>query len=906
MISGFPSRYGLNRGARVICVLVLCVAVPAWAETPVAERDVVPYVLTISGGVSLGAYEAGVNWALTKYLKVNKNGSREAERKTVGVPPRLVAVTGASAGSINGLLTSIIWCVDEDRLGGSGKGSGTVASNLYRDIWVEVGLDGLIPGDPARYKGDDGLLSRKPFDGPLGRIRELMGEPIFERGCVIPLGITVTSEASRIVEIAGIKVNNQRHFIPMELSADERGSAAFYAHPVDQLNPNYGNVIYLRPAPRPGPAPVGIRYRTDVDQVINAVLASSAFPVAFGRVELDHCSPPGIDGSRAPDTPNAGFTCAGGYSAQKAIFVDGGVFDNIPLGSAKALAEEQLQNTARRLNYVFMDPDNRRARAQTEKGVVRSATIGGAGGTAETVNYDLMAQAKFLGGAVLTARNYELFKAMTSGDWNSQTFYYADLLSKLITRDIGSDRGDLTVDCGAFFGELIRGETGRVDNRWKGRARHCITRESNSLDYRYQNLPGSADEFQVQRGQLVDRLAAVARKLDKKSLARQIERIKGDKFGDRRILLSSRFFPLTGSYLGAFGAFFDRPFREFDYYVGVYDGMHDIATYTCQFRRSSGSESGSCRTGDVVRVLYEGLRIDSDDNARYLFANIARLEHPDFSDQASPWHWLATIRESNPTRELAALFDVLREKATITDSVLEGPEFDVFIKSLKARGYRSDQSSEYYRNIVESEGEWWALPARRVFDRLYDLEVKAETASGQRSALKRPLKLISDVADHVGNGGAWYSFEQPGRAVAEGIWKYLPYEIGSRVDHDRAVYLSWEPTLNIFGKELFRIKVTPWRGETGRGDSDSFYQLGVMYRWFGQKGRAWDIGAALDFNGSYHARDGYDPRVLGVSANIDIYDKLRITVGAYDFRDHFAEHNVYVNVGLTDIAGWFR
>jgi predicted acylesterase/phospholipase RssA len=903
MNSGFPSRYVLKRGARAVLVLALCPAAPAWAETPMAERDAVPYVLTISGGVSLGAYEAGVNWALTKYLKVNKNPGGNAERKTVGVPPRLVAVTGASAGSINGLLTSIIWCVDEDRLGGSGKGSGTVASNLYRDIWVEVGLDRLLPGSSERYESADGLLSRKPFDDPLGKIRDLMREAIFERGCVIPLGITVTSEASRIVEIAGIKVNNQRHFIPMELRADERGSAAFYARPVDQLNPNYGNVIYLRPATPPGPAPDGVRYRTDVDQVIKAVLASSAFPVAFGRVGLDHCAPPAIDGSRVPETPNAGFRCAGGYSAQKATFVDGGVFDNIPLGSAKALAEEQMQSTARRLNYVFMDPDNRRARARIEKGVVDSATIGGAGDSGQTLSYDLLAQMKFLGGAVLTARNYELFKALTSGDWNSQTFYYADLLYKLMTREIGPDRGDLVVDCGAFFGELIRADAGRVDHQWKEKARHCIARESSSLDYRYQNLPGNADEFQYQRGQLVDHLAAVARKLDKKSLARQIERIKGDKFGDRRILLSSRFFPLTGSYLGAFGAFFDRPFREFDYYVGVYDGMHDIATYTCQFRRSGNSEGGSCRTGDVVRVLYEGFQIDGDENARYLFANIARQEHPDYSDEASSWHWLATIRESSPAQELAALFDVLREKSTFTDSVLEAPDFDVFIKSLKAKGYRSEQSSEYYRNIVESGREWWALPAQRAFDRLYDLEVRAEKPD-HPSTLKRPLKLMSDVANHVGNGGAWYSFEQPGREAAAGMWKYLPYEIGSRIHHDRAVYLSWEPTLHIFGKELLRIKVTPWRGETS-GD-DAFYQLGVMYRWFGQKDRAWDIGTALDFNGSYHSRDGYDPRVLGASAHVDIYDKLRITVGAYDFRDHFAAHNVYLNVGLTDISGWFK
>lgn len=44
-----------------------------------------------------------------------------------------------------------------------------------------------------------------------------------------------------------------------------------------------------------------------------------------------------------------------------------------------------------------------------------------------------------------------------------------------------------------------------------------------------------------------------------------------------RIFASSRASPIMGEMLGSFGAFLGRPFREYDFYSGVYDGVHMIA-----------------------------------------------------------------------------------------------------------------------------------------------------------------------------------------------------------------------------------------------------------------------------------------------------------------------------------------
>jgi len=42
-------------------------------ETGHGVNDTIPFSLAISGGISLGSYESGLNWALVKYLKTRRN-----------------------------------------------------------------------------------------------------------------------------------------------------------------------------------------------------------------------------------------------------------------------------------------------------------------------------------------------------------------------------------------------------------------------------------------------------------------------------------------------------------------------------------------------------------------------------------------------------------------------------------------------------------------------------------------------------------------------------------------------------------------------------------------------------------------------------------------------------------------
>ncbi len=86
-------------------VLALLLGAAPTVESP-DERLDEPYALTISGGVSLGSYEAGLNWTLVRAFRAQAEMSALLDRRR----PHLVAVTGASAGSINALLVAALYC----------------------------------------------------------------------------------------------------------------------------------------------------------------------------------------------------------------------------------------------------------------------------------------------------------------------------------------------------------------------------------------------------------------------------------------------------------------------------------------------------------------------------------------------------------------------------------------------------------------------------------------------------------------------------------------------------------------------------------------------------------------------------------------------------------------------------
>ena len=331
-----------------------------------------PYSLTISGGISLGVYEAGLNWVIIEQLR---NGRLSGDEMT-----RLLSVTGASAGAINTLIASLRYCEVK-------KAPSTVEGNLFNKTWRTIGIEGLMPDDNTEYEKlegyPDGILSRKIFSNVLSLLEEKSNARIYRDNCYLNIGLTVTRHVPED-KVIGLgdeqqRIKVQRFVIPLTLRT-QNGYAVFRNNlNYYKRNKELGYLLLRQDSE-------GI---VPFKHIIRSALASSAFPYAFGRVRLPYCKPEVLNGEKDLSgeagaksvISDDAVLCPKGYEEAIYDFVDGGFFDNVPLGLAVELSEcrsnmhedcireavsekEVLKNEV--VNYIYMEPSKRRKNIDTK------------------------------------------------------------------------------------------------------------------------------------------------------------------------------------------------------------------------------------------------------------------------------------------------------------------------------------------------------------------------------------------------------------------------------------------------------------------------------------------------------------------------------------------------------------
>jgi len=429
----------------VCCAAAVCGAAGALraADLPAPATAQAPqrYSLTVRGGVSLGAYEGGINWALLRVLEGDPGAA-------------LTTVTGASAGNINAFLSAVEWCQNPAR-----SAAESPRDNLFWQAWIPVGIHGLFPrGQPRGYAPGDGLFARGAFAPAEATLRRALDDGTrFPAGCPLTVGVTVTRirPADIVIKSAdaqsgsdGIHIPTQRFVSTFGL---QTGPAGLRFKQLAEHDHEIGEYLTL-------PTKDGSGLVTD-DQVLDIIHASSAFPVAFGPQVIRHCPEDGPGHGRAG--------CGVALDDQ---FIDGGVFDNVPLGLAVSLTGQILApDDAEQVHYVYVDPDHVRSYSKAPSPLPERP---------ETKRVGLSTTFDFISTFVSVSEQYEL---------------------QTVAR------------------YLYKPTDGHLPNG--------------------QKLPPATP------------------------LPR----------------LSSRFHPLMGSYLAHFGAFFAEPFREHDFYVGVYDGLLNAA-----------------------------------------------------------------------------------------------------------------------------------------------------------------------------------------------------------------------------------------------------------------------------------------------------------------------------------------
>ncbi len=279
-----------------------------------SARVPVDFSMVISGGVSLGAYESGYNWAIIKAL------NKMHDTKDFPLNPTLRSVAGASAGSINAFLSAIYWCQRSDN-----DEQNRVEENLFFETWVDLGIDDLlIEGRDSDNKST--LFSRKKLKEKADKIIAHLKKPVFKEECRVPMGFAVTKVTPIIEEFQGIRIKNQSFSVPLDFVVTN-GKVSIRNKKLDNTNTQFYLAI-------PG-------IENDAQKIVKVLFASSAFPGAFQQVKLDYI-----------------------YKGKKGTgyFIDGGAYNNVPLD----LATELAANTR---YFVFMDPSNMRKESprQTSK-----------------------------------------------------------------------------------------------------------------------------------------------------------------------------------------------------------------------------------------------------------------------------------------------------------------------------------------------------------------------------------------------------------------------------------------------------------------------------------------------------------------------------------------------------------
>lgn len=390
------------RDALALLLLVLGPAVARPLEpAPGAEagsRPDDPIALTVSGGVSLGAYEAGLSWGVIRFSAAARAGESPV---SAFFRPRLAAVTGTSAGAVNALLSAALWCARPER-------AGDVDANLLLDAWVDLDFDDLLPRSAEAYGPADGLLAAAPLERIGARIRsELFGPGAagyFRPGCRVPVGIAVTQAEPRQRDIAGLTTSTQRLVIPWRFEVAPGGEVTMHRQPLP-ASALQESVLDLDGIPGPGEAGP---FRPEVVQ--EAVLASAAVPMAFAPRQLCAPAPPERD-SRPDEAPGQDQAARAGRPTPCQDYVDGGVFDNAPMGLAVDLVEAAGGGSVLHpVVFFVVDPELRRLRPPSEGAE-----------PAVPERFTLGRHLRLFGRLLATARSAELSRTILTHGWNRTT-----------------------------------------------------------------------------------------------------------------------------------------------------------------------------------------------------------------------------------------------------------------------------------------------------------------------------------------------------------------------------------------------------------------------------------------------------------------------------------------------------
>ena len=756
------------------------------SSAPSRESEVSESALVISGGISLGNYEAGLNYIVAEF-----SGSTSY----IDDLPELKVITGSSAGAINALATAVHTCLKPN------AGKNGPFNNLFRDIWIDVDLQTLLPKEFSTYQNlslggvepygkaseiSDGVLSRQPFTNVIEQMRVLVETREFKDDCNLLIGLMVTKPIAESVKLklsngTDKAIDTQSFAIPIRVFK-QKGKQGLTFSPVSTEELRKVN---LRGKSRRYINLPSQNNEISFESIIRAVLASSAFPVAFGPVKLGYCH---NNLKEQPTSDNK--YCAQKERYETGMFIDGGYFNNVPIGLAAELMSLNSDEALKKVqNFYYLDPDNTK-RQQTE----------------------------------VQNRN------------NNASLSTSAQLSRLLSGVSTLRKQDTYNDLQAYF-----------VNHEEGLERNYVP---------------------TQRGPY-----------------------------------------LTGNYLGAFGAFFDLSFREYDYAAGVYDGLRLISSRMCR------------GVSDVAKLKCESEKFQ--ESAAKIFTIGPAVDHQKISDFKALLGaflcdefgtyttgdsrcigvndiWFNVVQQyfspDYHSRTYAVYKSLNNETAT---------NFKAFLERLKkeSRLPHSTHELEFgsQLNYMLARQEYWeGLLLQRFLNRLVYLEDSSKGNYRQQLATARLFVPKDHFASYnIGNARDprmldWKYSVIPDLfgvdAVQTGIvvgWTYIP-----NIDH----ILPWKSNLELGLSYQHQIK-------DKSTDRVNFISGSAGLRWNRPQTfwSSYGFAVTLNSNVSNTSVFGKDP-MLGLEGNMSfLSDKIRLSIGTRDMINNYEGEDWSVRLTFTNI-----
>jgi hypothetical protein len=919
-----------------LLLAALSAGLSASGEEPSAENMARPVSFAISGGASKGAYEAGLNWGIVRVFSELETGGTALGGRYRGFD--VVSFAGASAGGINTLLGGLSWCMRPEADGGPAN---RIDDNIFRDVWLLPDVNSLLPpeADSPRYLPDDALLARADFLGAAEGLRDLWRRPAFEPGCRVPLGVTVTRNKPEQLKIADVPVGNQRFFVPFELRVMPDSSIRFFFDPDDYPTVSDPAMILM---PRTADEPP---FHIDDDDVISLALTTSAFPGGFGRRKLTYCRNEQFMPGNGPEPvgahPAQALICPDGYVLAESVFSDGGLFDNLPVGLARTLAERRAGARSNPLpvTYIYLDPDRLRY-AEPAPTDPRACDLPNPPEACIRLAYNLSSEAGMLLGAFGTAREFELYSELTSGSWSLNL---GDLAAELADAIEAADRPvacddllpifDRALDCPDALrlgGNLLRLSHGYVEAPIvppysserlvaTGLATGCAeVGETAQVDV---EVSCRLDRAAARRmlGEALDEVVARAG-LEGDEVARQVARSGPMSQEDRRLFITSRGAPITGTLLGSFGAFLDFEFREYDYFIGVYDAVVLFSETLCGSVFSAAEQPAALRecVDVVAERAHRRLGVADHPRARYVFALTAKRSFEDTGALRFAWDPMPEV-----DRNMLIIHEGLERTLEAGRPLPDPTERSVsveeeFFTTLRDEGFvptpNADGSEPLLAQIMEDPEYWSAVLIRRATSRLVLLEQQAKALYEEQEP--DPAKRSSASPTLMGTAAYVLqssSYRYPGFTFAPSVappswgWRnVIPFELAFDFASNDIV-LSWQPTISLdrhnnlgfrLGLGLSRGLVTSDPAE----EDDSFASFGLDYTHLTSGSMLSSWGFSPIYFYTFDETAVANQSSLGVGVHFGfLKNRLRISAGLRDVSE--TDDSFFVLFGLADLPG---